>query len=101
MWLDSYPEDFKDPPNHTALRQLLDFCEEFVPATELDAKVKHRLERYSREAHSDPILTPPPAFAMRTGCPPSWRIYKLPEVPVKHFAEQLTRMDVVCGPVYK
>lgn len=25
-----------------------------------------------------------------------WRVYKLPDVPVRHFAEQLTRMDVVC-----
>jgi ral guanine nucleotide dissociation stimulator-like 1 len=94
VWLDSYPEDFKDPPNHTALTHLLHFCEEFLPATELHAKVQHRLDRYSREAQADPLLVPPPAFALRAAAA-GWRVYKLPDVPVRHFAEQLTRMDVV------
>ncbi|XP_018571237.1 ral guanine nucleotide dissociation stimulator-like 1 isoform X4 [Anoplophora glabripennis] len=93
VWLDSYPEDFRDPPNHSALRQLLHFCEEYLPSTELDAKVRHRIERYSREAHIDPLLAPPPAFALRSVAA-GWRVYKLPDVPVRHFAEQLTRMDV-------
>ncbi|CAH1117898.1 unnamed protein product [Phaedon cochleariae] len=93
VWLDSYPEDFKDPPNHPALRQLLHFCEEYLPSTELDAKVRHRIERYTKEAHIDPLIAPPPAFAMRSVAA-GWRVYKLPDVPVRHFAEQLTRMDV-------
>ncbi|KAJ8966108.1 hypothetical protein NQ317_000021, partial [Molorchus minor] len=93
VWLDSYPEDFKDPPNYSALRQLVTFCEDHLPSTELDAKVRHRLERYTREANTDPLLTPPPAYAMRTVAA-GWRVYKLPDVPVRHFAEQLTRMDV-------
>ncbi|XP_028132821.1 ral guanine nucleotide dissociation stimulator-like 1 isoform X2 [Diabrotica virgifera virgifera] len=93
VWLDSYPEDFKDPPNHPALRQLLHFCEEYLPSTELDAKVRHRIERYTRETQVDPLLAPPPAFAMRS-LAAGWRMYKLPDVPVRHFAEQLTRMDV-------
>ncbi|KAF2903703.1 hypothetical protein ILUMI_02460 [Ignelater luminosus] len=94
VWLDSYPEDFKEPPNHTALKQLLQFCEEHLPATELEAKVRHRLDRYSREPRVDPILTPPPAFAMRTATTGGWKTYRLPDVPVRHFAEQLTRMDM-------
>lgn len=95
VWLDSYPEDFKEPPNHPALTQLVHFCEEFLPATELEAKVRHRLERYSREPKStDPLLAPPPAFALRAAIP-GWQNYRLPNVPVRHFAEQLTRMDVV------
>ncbi|XP_074030164.1 ral guanine nucleotide dissociation stimulator-like isoform X2 [Leptinotarsa decemlineata] len=93
VWLDSYPEDFKDPPNHSALRQLLNFCEEYLPSTELDSKVRHRIERYTREAYIDPLLAPPPAFAMRSVAA-GWRVYNLPDVPVRHFAEQLTRMDV-------
>lgn len=91
--MDSYQEDFKDPPNHTALSHLLHFCEEFLPNTELHAKVQHRLERYNREAHVDPLLAPPPAFALRPTMV-GLRMYKLPDVPVRHFAEQLTRMDV-------
>ncbi|XP_049821858.1 ral guanine nucleotide dissociation stimulator-like 1 isoform X3 [Aethina tumida] len=95
VWLDSYPEDFRDPPNHPALCQLLNFCEDHLPATELEAKVRHRLHRYSQEANCEPILAPPAAFAMRTMPVAEYsRLYKLPDVPVRHFAEQLTRMDV-------
>ncbi|GJQ79860.1 Rgl, partial [Trypoxylus dichotomus] len=93
VWLDSYPEDFKESPNHPALLQLVHFCEEYLPATELEAKVRHRLDRYSREPRIDPLLTPPPSFAMRANIP-GWKRYGLPDVPVRHFAEQLTRMDV-------
>ncbi|KRT86599.1 hypothetical protein AMK59_263 [Oryctes borbonicus] len=93
VWLDSYPEDFKEPPNHPALLQLVHFCEEYLPATELEAKVRHRLDRYSKEPRIDSLLTPPPSFAMRANIP-GWKRYGLPDVPVRHFAEQLTRMDV-------
>lgn len=94
VWLDSYPEDFKEPPNYPALTQLVQFCEEFLPATELEAKVRHRLERYSREQKNDPLLVPPSSLALRTAIP-GWQNFRLPNVPVRHFAEQLTRMDVV------
>ncbi|CAG9767646.1 unnamed protein product [Ceutorhynchus assimilis] len=94
VWLDSYPEDFKEPPNYSALGLLLNFAEDFLPNTELEAKVRHRIDRYSREAHIDPLLTPPPAFAMRSIALSGWRNFKLPDVPVRYFAEQLTRMDV-------
>nr|XP_023024868.1 ral guanine nucleotide dissociation stimulator-like 1 [Leptinotarsa decemlineata] len=52
-----------------------------------------KLEVYTREAYIDPLLAPPPAFAMRSVAA-GWRVYNLPDVPVRHFAEQLTRMDV-------
>ncbi|KAK5645704.1 hypothetical protein RI129_004168 [Pyrocoelia pectoralis] len=94
VWLDSYPEDFKEPPHHSTLRQLLQFCEEYLPTTELEAKVRHRLDKYGRESYPESLLTPPPTFAMRTGGTISWKTYRLPEVPVRHFAEQLTRMDM-------
>ncbi|XP_045472578.1 ral guanine nucleotide dissociation stimulator [Harmonia axyridis] len=93
VWLDSYPEDFRDPPNHPALRHLLSFCEDYLPATELDAKVRHRLDRYTREAHVDPLLLTQSTFALRNAAV-GWRTYKLPDVPIRTFAEQLTRMDV-------
>lgn len=94
VWLDSYPEDFKEPTHHSTLRQLLQFCEEYLPTTELEAKVRHRLDKYSRETYPESPLTPPPAFAVRSGSKISWKTYRLPEVPVRHFAEQLTRMDM-------
>lgn len=94
VWLDRYPEDFKEPPTHPALMQLLHFCEEYLPATELEAKVRHRLERYCREPRIDStLLITPHTLAMRTVIP-GWENFRLPHVPIRHFAEQLTRMDV-------
>lgn len=93
VWLNRHPEDFYDPPNHYALNQLLSFCEKHLPSTELEAKVRHRLDRYHREAQIDSSLAPTPVFAMRNAFVES-KIYKLPDVPVRVFAEQLTRMDV-------
>lgn len=99
VWLDSYPEDFRDPPNHPCLAQLVDFCEEYLPATELEAKVRHRLERYSREPKGDPLLTPPSSLALRAPIT-EWASYRLPNVRVRDFAEQLTRMDVVSDALF-
>lgn len=99
VWLDSYPEDFKEPPSYPALTQLVHFCEEYLPATELEAKVRHRLDRYSREQKNDPLLVPPSSLALRTAIP-GWQNFRLPSVPVRHFAEQLTRMDVVSDFVF-
>ena len=45
MWLDAFPEDFRDPPNYPLLNQLLAFCEEHAKDSELHFKVKHRYDR--------------------------------------------------------
>lgn len=101
VWLDSYPDDFREPPIHPTLSQLLQFCEEHLPGTELEAKARHRLDRYSREPRSgsDPILGHFPTghtLALRqTALSAGVCTYRLPEVDVRRFAEQLTRMDVV------
>ena len=31
IWLDSYPGDFRDPPSHCLLQQLLHFCCKYLP----------------------------------------------------------------------
>lgn len=49
VWLDSYPEDFRDPPRHPTLHQLLYFAQQYLPESELEVKVRHRLERFNRE----------------------------------------------------
>lgn len=99
VWLDSYPDDFKESPNHLTLTQLLQFCKEHLPGTELEAKAKHRLEKYGREPRVDSLLSGAqvtgPLALRQTSVMAGWRSYHLPDVPVKHFAEQLTRMDVV------
>lgn len=100
VWLDSYPDDFREPPTHPTLSELLQFCERHLPGTELEAKARHRLERYNREEPRpiDPILAHFPTghtlalrqTALSAGvCP-----YRLPDIDVRKFAEQLTRMDV-------
>lgn len=95
VWLDRYPEDFKEPPHHPALNQLLNFCQEHLPVTELEAKVRHRLERYSRDLMPDPILSSSITFAIRPK-QIDYIPYNFPDTRyIRHFAEQLTRMDVV------
>jgi ral guanine nucleotide dissociation stimulator-like 1 len=45
VWLDTYAEDFVDPPKFPVLQRLDEFCKETVPESELAVRVKHRLER--------------------------------------------------------
>lgn len=49
VWLDTYPEDFRQPVGYPSLRQMLDFTVQFLPGSELEAKVRHRLERFQKE----------------------------------------------------
>ncbi|XP_052747008.1 ral guanine nucleotide dissociation stimulator isoform X1 [Bicyclus anynana] len=101
VWLDTYPEDFRQPPHHPALQQLLAFTQRHLPGSELHSKVLQKLAIFSAE---------------RNGCAgggggggggggvclaPGMRVpahhtsaYRLPHVPHRHFAEQLTRMDM-------
>ena len=39
VWLDQFPEDFRDPPNYPCLSQLEAFCQKIMPGSELDEKV--------------------------------------------------------------
>ena len=45
VWLDAFPEDFRDPPDYPLLNQFLSFCEQHAKDSELHFKVKHRMER--------------------------------------------------------
>ncbi|XP_069698591.1 ral guanine nucleotide dissociation stimulator-like 1 isoform X2 [Periplaneta americana] len=105
VWLDSYPEDFRAPPTHPTLHQLLYFCRQHLPESELEVKVRHRIDRFNREDQmldsclmytntSLPNFNPPPHLAnghSSSAAPPP---YQFPDVPECHFAEQLTRMDM-------
>lgn len=44
VWLDTYPEDFRQPPRHPALQQLLSFTQLRLPGSELHSKVMHTLD---------------------------------------------------------
>ena len=43
LWLDQYPEDFKESPNFPCLGQLEAFCARVMPDSELDQKVSRPL----------------------------------------------------------
>ena len=45
VWLDQYPEDFKEPPNYPCLNQLEAFTQRIMPGSELDEKVEYVLLR--------------------------------------------------------
>ncbi|KXJ77307.1 hypothetical protein RP20_CCG007861 [Aedes albopictus] len=101
VWLDGFPEDW-DTEN---LQRLLAFTSKRLPNSEIHVKALHRytnrLDKYSRIPPPLPwsdltdqfgglCLTPafrgPPSHLLNS--------YRFPNIPVKHFAEQLTRMDM-------
>lgn len=114
MWLDSYPEDFRDPPLHTCLRCLHSFTFTYLPKTELHIKATYRLERFLKEckqsgmnllhffqykANYQQFLDTTTFISddydlVIANSPHS--PYNFPNIAERHFAEQLTRMDRVC-----
>ncbi|XP_028175628.1 ral guanine nucleotide dissociation stimulator isoform X2 [Ostrinia furnacalis] len=94
VWLDTYPEDFRQPPHHPALQQLLAFTQLHLPGSELHSKVLQKLAVFSAErngsgAGGSVCLAPGMRLAAH-----HTSAYRLPHVPHRHFAEQLTRMDM-------
>jgi len=45
VWLDAFPEDFREAPDFPLLKEFVTFCEGQARDTELHFKVKHRMER--------------------------------------------------------
>uniref|UniRef100_A0A182LXN5 Guanine-nucleotide releasing factor n=1 Tax=Anopheles culicifacies TaxID=139723 RepID=A0A182LXN5_9DIPT len=105
VWLDGFPEDW-DTDN---LQRLLAFTSKRLPKSEIHMKAlnrfTHRLDKYSRIPPPLPWSNDYHDFADQFGglCltpafrgPPSHLLnsYRFPNIPVKHFAEQLTRMDM-------
>ncbi|XP_071650262.1 ral guanine nucleotide dissociation stimulator-like 1 isoform X1 [Temnothorax longispinosus] len=97
VWLDAYPGDWKSPPNHPLLTRLLEFTQQRLVGSELELKAKHRLHRFQREDQIDSCMVYDNGRLPMRGSPDPmadhWGNYIFPEVPHRHFAEQLTRMD--------
>ncbi|EGI62275.1 Ral guanine nucleotide dissociation stimulator-like 1 [Acromyrmex echinatior] len=96
VWLDAYLGDWKSPPSHPLLTRLLEFTQQRLIGSELELKAKHRLHRFQREDQIDCIVYDNGRLPMRGSPDPMadhWGNYIFPEVPHRHFAEQLTRMD--------
>lgn len=112
LWLDAYPDDWDDD----SLQTLLAFTSSRLPSSKLHMKALNRftdrLDKYSRVpplSWNDPMTSHyhsvhdisdhfngmclSPAFR---GTPNSHLLstYRFPNISVKHFAEQLTRMDM-------
>ncbi|XP_050530881.1 ral guanine nucleotide dissociation stimulator isoform X2 [Daktulosphaira vitifoliae] len=94
VWLDSYPEDFRDPPLHTCLRCLRSFTFLYLPKTELHIKATYRLDRYLKECKQleETSMFLSNDYDLVIG-ESRQLLYNFPDVAEKHFAEQLTRMD--------
>ncbi|XP_044001145.1 ral guanine nucleotide dissociation stimulator isoform X2 [Aphidius gifuensis] len=97
VWLDAYPGDWKTPPTYSLLSRLLDFTHRRLPGSELEVKARHRLHRFQCEDQIDNCIYDNGRLSFngstdRLG--DNWSTgYEFPEVPNRHFAEQLTRMD--------
>ncbi|XP_041988655.1 ral guanine nucleotide dissociation stimulator isoform X3 [Aricia agestis] len=96
VWLDTYPEDFRQPPHHPALQQLLAFTQLHLPGSELHSKVLQKLAFFSADRNGSSA-----GGGAGVCLAPGMRLpahltsaYRLPHVPHRHFAEQLTRMDM-------
>ncbi|XP_023288550.1 ral guanine nucleotide dissociation stimulator [Orussus abietinus] len=97
VWLDAYPGDWKAPPGHPLLNRLLEFTHKRLPGSELEIKARHRLHRFQREDQIDSCMVYDNGrvnlHAGSDHIEPWAECYTFPEVPHRHFAEQLTRMD--------
>ncbi|XP_037082215.1 ral guanine nucleotide dissociation stimulator-like 1 [Pollicipes pollicipes] len=99
VWLDSYPADFRDHPDYPLMHRILEFCRALRPETsELELKVKHKLEKFEKEEEikASPMLQRILSTEeVRCLSPVQSEVPPLTfqEISEKRFAEQLTRMD--------
>lgn len=110
VWLDGFPEDW----NEVNLRHILNFASKRLPRSDLHIKTLHRLERILRVQAQKAFADDNPSWPVQAHngynnfseqfsglcLSPAFRgpthllqAYRFPHVDVKHFAEQLTRMD--------
>lgn len=99
VWMDGYPEDW-DLDN---LQRIFAFTSKRLPNSDLHRKVLFRLDQYKRKP-SKKLWSDDYCDQYRNLCltqvfrepPPHYtNLYRFPDIDVKHFAEQLTRMDMV------
>ena len=111
VWLDQFPEDFKEPPNFPCLSHLETFTRKVMPGSELDAKVQRKGKTIRKESSKkdSPFIQqllessrPPPPPSRYTGSrSQSLPAYSFPpysdilDIPTKQFAQQITAMDNV------
>ncbi|XP_062586095.1 ral guanine nucleotide dissociation stimulator-like 1 isoform X4 [Saccostrea cucullata] len=52
VWMDTYPDDFRDHPDYTCLTVLESFSHQFIPDSDLELRARHKIEKFQREAVS-------------------------------------------------
>ncbi|XP_066986341.1 ral guanine nucleotide dissociation stimulator-like 1 isoform X3 [Macrobrachium rosenbergii] len=103
VWLDAYPEDFRDPPMFSCLQQLREFTRVHLPGSDLHIKVGYKLEKMRREEDikGSPMLERilsceeirvHSSSPMKNG---DHQPYEFLDISESTFAQQLTRMDTV------
>lgn len=50
VWLDTYPEDFREEPDYPCLQMLEKFAQEYMEDRDLVFRAKHKEERFRKEA---------------------------------------------------
>ncbi|CAG2192118.1 RGL [Mytilus edulis] len=50
VWLDTYPDDFREDPDYQCLHTLMKFSERHLPDSDLSSRAKHKLEKFQKEA---------------------------------------------------
>ncbi|XP_048775777.1 ral guanine nucleotide dissociation stimulator-like 1 isoform X4 [Ostrea edulis] len=52
VWMDTYPDDFRDHPDYTCLTTLESFSRQFIPESDLELRARHKIEKFQSEAVS-------------------------------------------------
>lgn len=50
VWMDTYPDDFRDHPDYKCLKVLEAFSHQFIPDSDLELRARHKIEKFEREA---------------------------------------------------
>ena len=108
VWLDQFPEDYKEPPNFPCLSHLENFCQRIMPGSELDSKVQRKAPIIRKESAMknssliqqllDSSRPSPNRYSSRSHSLPSFSFppyTDILDIPTKHFAHQITAMDNV------
>ena len=108
VWLDQFPEDYREPPNFPCLSHLENFCRRIMPGSELDNKVQRKAPIIRKESAMknssliqqllDSSRPSPNRYSSRSHSLPSFSFppyADILEIPTKHFAHQITAMDNV------
>ncbi|XP_064649116.1 ral guanine nucleotide dissociation stimulator-like 1 isoform X3 [Lineus longissimus] len=103
VWLDSFPEDYREPLNYPCLHSLLDFARTKAKDTDLENRAKHKLEKYRKQEQLDGRV---PEIQYRFSmcdevdggdcdvCEPvHHKPYEFMSIPNSTLAEQLTYID--------